>query len=251
MYTGSRAGRGLAVSAAFDQSGLTNDLTLGADVQSMAASAWLHIALVVDAANLTARYYVNGAASGPPIAIPAGGANIQSGSFGFNVGGYVLSGGDYDIDEFRFTLSAASASQVAAWAARTSPAGGAYGAGCNGATLSSTGGPPQLGNSVHALQIAGNAGGAYALGLGTNRLTLGGIALPLDLGVVFPALSGCSWESSGEVFLGGVVGGAGATVPLPIPADPALDGAVLWNQALVIGGGSTQSTNGFSFGIGQ
>jgi len=251
MFTGSSAGRGISTAAAFDPSGLTNNLNLGADVQTMAASAWLHIALVVDAAILTAQYYVNGAASGPPIAIPVGGANIVAGTFRFNVAGYVLSGGDYDIDEFRFTRSAASASQVATWAARTSPADGAYGAGCNGATLRSTGGAPQLGNAAYALHIAGNAGGAFALGIGTNRLRLGGVGLPFDLGVVLPALNGCNWESSGELFLGGAVGGAGVTLPVPIPNVRSLNGAVLWNQALVIGGGPDQSTNGFSFGIGQ
>jgi hypothetical protein len=36
-----------------------------------------------------------------------------------------------------------------------------------------------------------------------------------------------------------------------LPNNLALDGAVLWNQALVIGGGPAQSTNGFSLGIGQ
>ena len=47
---------------------------------------------MVDAATRTAQYYVNGAASGLPIATPAGGANIVAGAFRFNAGGYVASG---------------------------------------------------------------------------------------------------------------------------------------------------------------
>jgi hypothetical protein len=251
MFTGSSAGRGLSCAAAFDPSGLTNNLNLTVDVQTMAASAWVHIALVVDAAIARAQYYVNGAASAAPIPIPAGGANIVPGSFRFNAGGYVLSGNEYHIDEFRFTRSAASASQVAAWATRTSPADGAYGAGCNGATLRSTGGLPQLGNAAYALQITGSAGGVYVLGIGFNRLMLGAIGLPFDLGAVLPGLNGCYWQSSSELSLVGALGGPTASVPVPIPNTLSLDAVVLWSQAVVLGVGPPQSTNGFSIGLGR
>jgi hypothetical protein len=116
--------------------------------------------------------------------------------------------------------------------------------------LRSIGGAPQLGNAAYALQVFGNSGGVYVLGIGTNRLALGSLGLPLDLGVLLPALNGCYWEISGELFLVGAVGGAGATLPLPIPNNLALDGTQLWNQALVIGS-TTQSTNGLAVGIGQ
>jgi len=251
MFTGSRAGRGISTAAAFDPTGLTNDLDLAVDVQTMAASAWVHLALVVDAASLTAQYYLNGVAVGLPIAIPAGGANIAAGSFAFNAGGYVASGNDYDIDEFRFTRNAATATEVASWASRTSAADGVYGAGCNGATLRSSGGTPRLGTTAYALQILGTAGGVYALGIGTNRLTFAGIGLPFDLGAILPGLNDCQWESSGELFLVGGVGSAGAMLPLPIPNNRFLNGAVLWSQAIVISGGPAQSTNGLSLGIGQ
>ncbi|MCC6672674.1 MAG: LamG domain-containing protein [Planctomycetes bacterium] len=246
-FTGGVAGRGLYTRSWNTAGGTPSDLILTTDVQTLAAANWVHIALVVDATALTATYYIDGVAQ-TPITISAGATNTTAGLFtaaGFST----TNGGLYDIDEFRFSKRAASAAEILAWKTQTSPADGPYGKACNGGTLASSGGAPKLGNMAYTLNLGGG-NGAYALGVGINRLSLGGVPLPFDLGAVFPGLAGCLWECSGDLFVNGVVVGGAVTIPVPIPASPSLDGVPLWCQAIIVGTGTQQTTNGLAIGIG-
>jgi hypothetical protein len=78
------------------------------------------------------------------------------------------------------------------------------------------------------------------------------VPLPFDLGLIFPVLSGCNWESSADVTISGSLSGTSTLIFLPIPNNAALNGAALWNQALLVSGGVVnQSTNGLAVGIGK
>ncbi len=248
MFTGGVANQGLYFRNG--TSGTDANWILTSDIQTPAASGWVHIALVVDATALTATYYVNGVAQ-PPLSITTG-VNASGGTYSFHVAGFASYGGLYDIDDFRITLRAASAAEIATWAMQASPADSQYGAGCGGAALMGSG-LPQLGTASYMLQISGAAPGALcALALGVNRLDMSGLPLPLDLGVVWPGLSGCDWECSADGFLGAAATAGGtASFAIPLPPFPYLDGATLFSQALILGPPTPQMTNGVSFGIGQ
>jgi hypothetical protein len=242
MFTGGVAARGLLLR------NLPADIPLTTDVQTLAATAWLHVGLVIDATALTATWYLNGVAQAPiPI---TGGSNIAANTTTIRACGFSTNGGVYDIDDFRLSLRAASATEIGTWATRTSPADGPYGAGCFGGGLASTGNP-QLGNAAYGLSLTGNPGNVYVLALGASRLSLGGVPLPLNLGLVLPSLAGCMWESSTNLLFAGVCTGATTPFALPLPLDVSLDGATLWAQAITVFGTQDQSTNAFAIGLGQ
>lgn len=248
MFTGGVAAKGLYLRNWNTAAGTPADLVLTTDVQTPAATAWLHVALVVDATALTATYYLDGVAQAP-ITISAGATNTTAGLF--TACGFSTSfGGLYDIDDFRFSLRAASAAEILAWKGASPAADGPYGKGCNGGTLKSSGGAPKIGNALYALDVGGNAG-LFALAIGTNRLSFASIPLPLDLGTILPTLAGCNWESSGEVFINGAITGTSASVFLPIPANPSFEGIPLWSQALIVGPSGEQSTNAFALSLGN
>lgn len=77
----------------------------------------------------------------------------------FNVGQQIptLSASIYEIDDFRLLTPVATPAEVAAWAAASTAADAPYGAGC-GATLTSSNGPPTLGNGTHGLTVSGPTG---------------------------------------------------------------------------------------------
>lgn len=246
MFTGGVASRGLRLAS---WGGTPANLDTAYDVQTAAASNWLHVAIVIDATAMTATYYFDGVAQ--PSVTTNGGITLATGTATFHIGGYTSYGGLYDIDEFRLSLRAASAAEIVSWAKASSAASGPYGKGCNGGSLAGSG-LPSLGNATHALVVGGTLGNVFALGLGTSRLAAGSLTLPLDLGVVFPSLSGCNWESSAELVLGGALGGTTTNVPVPVPMNASLAGFTIWCQALTFTGVSNvQSTNGFALGLGQ
>ena len=204
---------------------------------------------MIDATALTATYYVNGVAQ-PPITINTG-VTSSGGTITFRVGSS-STGGVYDIDEFRLSARAAAAAEILAWTTRTSAADSRYGAGCNGGSLTSTGGTPKLGNATYALTLGGTAGSAWMLSLGASRVSLGAIPLPFNLGLLFPSMAGCNWESSADLILNGTLSGATTNIPLPIPVSTVFEGVTVWTQGLLVGPTlSIQSTNGFAIGIGN
>lgn len=227
------------------------DLVLSTDIRTPAQTRWVHVAVVVDATALTATWYVDGVPQAP---VPVtSGANLAAGSVGFLVGMHtrLTTGSFWDLDEFRLVNRAAVAPEVMSWANVDLAAEGAFGSGC-GATLVASGGQPQIGNALYMQQVGAPAGSAFSLGVGLNRLNLGGLPLPFNLGTVFPGLGGCMWESSSNVFLNGVIGSGGTgMVPLPIPNNPTLVGAVLYDQATLLIGGSLQTSNPHASAIGN
>jgi len=216
-----------------------------ANVYGMASAGWVHVALVIDTSRSTATYYINGVAE-TPIAI-AGGftANVTA----LNVGQQLptLAASIYEIDDFRLLTRAASPAEVASWASASTAADAAYGAGC-GATLSSSNGPPTLGNATYSLDVSGPSGAVGALAIGALRHDLLGIPLPFDLGLLFPSLPGCNWESSADVFVPIALPSGSASVPLGIPNNVSLQHASLYTQALVFTT-SPSSSNPFAVSI--
>lgn len=251
MFTGGVAGTGVLCRAWGTSATTHPDLALGANLQAVAAGSWVHLALVVDDPNKRASWYVNGVLVASTLL--ASGASIVPAAEKFRIGAGAAPPGTpafYDLDEFRFANRAAPVAEIATWALQTAATAARFGTGC-GATLDASG-LPQLGNPAHALVLTGTAGGSYLLGVGSNRLALGSILLPLDLGLLFANLVGCEWECSGEVLVSGPLGATGvANLPLAIPNDPALEGAAVYGQALVVVGSTVTSSNPLALGVGR
>lgn len=220
-----------------------------ANIYAMATAGWVHVAFVVDTSNMTATYYVNGVAE-VPLTLTALPSIVGA---DFNIGRQATNAPSiYDIDEFRFLTRAATAGEIAVWSTANGAGDVAFGQGCD-ATMVSTNGPPQLGNVNYGLTATGAVPGVGFLMIGVSRTNVGPLTLPFDLGLVIPPMTGCQWESSGEVSLLVVLGGGGVgTQALPIPSNPALDGLTLYAQGLFVGGPRTMmSTNPVAIGVGN
>jgi hypothetical protein len=237
----------------FSLMGLNSSLvSSNSDVFTAAQSRWVHVALVVQA-NGAAQFFIDGNPE-PPIAVLA--PNIQDG-VRFRVG----MASAYDLDEFRFTLRAASAAEIQSWATRDLATDAPFSRGCAPRGFApeldsnrATAGPPRVGNQGHAYLVFGPSGSAFALAIGLTRLSLGGVPLPIDLGLLWPGLSGCPWETSTDLVLGGALDAAGrGALPFPIPADPTLVGSVLYNQCLLAHPtvAPVMTTNAFASAIGN
>jgi hypothetical protein len=87
-------------------------------------------------------------------------------------------------------------------------------------------------------RIEGNPGSVALLTLGAGT-QVGGVPLPLDLGVVEPLLAGCRWYSDLSITFPAAVIPAGGilTVPLSLPKQSSLLGLEVYAQALVWSGG--------------
>jgi len=107
LFTGGVANRGLLLRNS------PEDIPLTTDVQTLAATNWLHVGLVIDAAALTATWYLDGVPQ-PPIPI-SGGSNVAANTTTFRACGFSTNGGVYDIDEFRFALRAVSPTEMQSW----------------------------------------------------------------------------------------------------------------------------------------
>lgn len=235
-FTNGVAGKGLWCRA---WGGAPADLKLTTDIQAAAASTWVHVALVVDwTASKTAVWYVDGK---PTDVIPLTAGAKLTGTTNFFLGQHGTSGNwTYNTDEFRFSTRAASPGEVAAWAAMKPAGDNTYNAANCGATLGSKNGPPSLGTPGYQLALNGSATSPFALSIGFKRG-----AILFDLGLLFPVLKGCVWDSSLDLVFGGATDSNGdAVMPLPIPNDKGLAGANLWSQALILV--NTQGSNGFN-----
>jgi hypothetical protein len=226
-YTGGAAGSGVRC-----EGWGGGALQLNHDIQALAASGWVHVALVVDAEAGMATWYVNGIARqagaiGTDANLPAGPATLRMGTRA--PGG----AGDYDLDDVRLRGAAASAAQIAGLATSSPASSTLLGVAC-GLALRDQNGPPARGNANYGLRIEGPPGANAALmyGLGTR---LGAVDLPFDLGLILPQLAGCPWYSSILISQPVVIPAAGiARVQFPIPADPAWAQLEVYVQALAI-----------------
>ncbi|MGE3175512.1 MAG: hypothetical protein AB7O97_23010 [Planctomycetota bacterium] len=123
------------------------------------------------------------------------------------------------------------------------------GTGFGAPQLQSTGGLPARGNGLFGLTIA-NAppDGLAAIWIGVDRTTLGGFTLPLDL-LPFGA-PGCRLyvnPLTTYVVQFDVTGGGGLS--LPIPNDPALQGATFFAQGGLFASGANAAGMLFSGGL--
>lgn len=211
-----------------------SDVTLSTDVRTPAATRWVHVACVVDAAAQTGTWYVDGVQQSSTATT---GANLPVNATSFRVGMHtrLTTGSYWDIDEFRLVDHAATAAEVMAWATVDVAAESAFGAGC-GANLDALGAAPALGSPLYTWDIGGTPNAPFSLAIGFSRTMMGAAPLPFDLGMIIPSLAGCRWESSADVFVGSSIGGTGTgQVSLPIPNAPSLVGVVVYSQAIVLG----------------
>lgn len=103
-------------------------------------------------------------------------------------------------------------------------------------SLESSGGFPHLGNGGFGLDVRGGLGGAA-----------GAVVLAWAPSPGIPLLGGTLWFDPSAILIGlgvalsgapGAPGAGAATLPLAIPANPALDGARMFQQALVLDPGA-------------
>jgi hypothetical protein len=236
--------------------------TLTADVLTPSLTRWVHVAFVVDSDARAYQFFVDGAPQFPSTLTDSawnkrGESNLVVGSE--HTAGYSTA---YDIDEFRFSLRIVPPQEIAAWAATDPAAHTGYGKGCGGINNQGAylgpapgAGLPTLGNGAYALALGAFPDSSFGLAIGTSRVSLGGVPLPLDLGIVFPAWSGCLWETSGDIlWISGSVDPAGrATIGLPIPSAAPFLGLILSSQVALVHRPTTMLmlSNGFSSAIGQ
>ncbi|MCA8951243.1 MAG: hypothetical protein KDE27_17180 [Planctomycetes bacterium] len=216
------------------------------DVKTSYANVWTHMALVVDDDTGTATWYVNGVPDGGTTFTP-GSHSVARSEFwvGYHSGtqNYSLF---YSMDDFRMYSRALTPTEITALAAGTEPAVGApYGVGCPGAssivpTVGASGGPPTIGNTSFAIQLADAEPGTLAglvFGLYSNRQTAAGGALPLDLQTFNVGFaSGCGLE------IGGILttvfrfqAGGTANVGFAIPNSGTFTGLHFYSQWGVLG----------------
>lgn len=222
-----------------------------ANIYTLATNNWVHVAFVADAATLTGTYYINGVAEVPKTIVNP----TWTSPVAFTIGQQLTSspGSIWDIDEFLFTKRVLTATEVAALATRPTAGDAPYGGGCGAVTLGNGGTTPSVGNALYQLTLSSATPLSYAIGIGSNRASIGGIPLPFDLGTVISGIGSCFVDSAFDVTtISGAKGPGAANISLPIPADPALDGLTLFLQAPGLGSGNPLDlSNAFSVGIGR
>ncbi len=229
------------------------DLWLTADVQSLAAKRWVHVALVVNDKAKVAVWYLDGKAQAP-IKITKT-PKVSKGKHAFRVGFHetLATPFQYDVDEFRFSRKATPALEMAGWARGTQAADGPYGKACGGSL-----GPlypgqiPWTRTGKYGVRASFTRAGPVVFLLGSSRTSLLGFPnlLPFDLGPVFSGLKGCPLQSSMEFVLATSVGKSGVVdFPLPIPGNSKYTRMTLYVQCLLLNAGKQESTNGWAISI--
>lgn len=262
LFTNGVAGRGLyqrlilAGGGNGTNSSIANDFYLPAstvDIQTLAATAWVHVAMVVDATAQTADWYVNGTSVLTLQGVP--GAQINTaGPFQL---GYYSNACQYDLDEFLMSFRAYSPAEILALSLSQQAGDGDYNSGipsqCGSLGLASSGGRPSVGNVLYALDINSNINGFFSLQFGLQRCSLhGAVPLPLDLGLLAPSAAGCWLLTDMFANVNGISSGSPVSVPFPIIPLPNLNGVTIYSQALMVDFATNGFTvsNGFSFSLG-
>lgn len=238
---------------------IANDFYLpatAADFQTLAATNWCHIAIVVDAAAQTADWYVNGVSVVHLTGI-VGGALINAAGE-FTVGSWGGSNSAYDCDEFILSHRAFTAAEILAMQTAPRGGGGRFTSGvtqCGTSTLTGINGPPVLGNFLHALQIQTSiANSFWSILFGGTPCTLGGSTpLPLNAALLSPLAAGCQLLVDTNMGSFGGVGAGNVTVQMPIVPVPAYIGINLYAQAALLDLSpplSVQATNGWAISVG-
>ncbi|MBL8898382.1 MAG: PKD domain-containing protein [Planctomycetes bacterium] len=201
------------------------DLQLNQNI--VATPGWQHLALVINDAAGRWDWYLNGA----PASNGAFTANTfaYNGTTPFGVGAISGTGTSYytlqnDMDDFRMYSSALGFGDVIAAMGGETASNGAYDAGCAGPTgvpVLSASQRPILPNPTYSLDLSNaEPGRPAALIIGTQT-SLGGI-LPLDLSGLLGA--GCALTVFPEIQFPIFTGAGAVNIPLPLPADPSVNG---------------------------
>ena len=195
--------------------------TVGGTFQTRAAAATgVSVALVVDATNKSAQWYVDGAAHGAAIPLVAAVA-IPAGNFIIGKHTSDSSSFAYDVDEFRFCSRAATAAEIKAWHSLPHAAAGHLGKDC-GIVMAGKGAPTE-GNALFALDFKSAAAFRYLFVAGVKPLA------GFDMGVAFPAVAGCTWYT--EFFIQ-ITGSSPGSTSLPVPIPNGAAGAAVEAQIL-------------------
>lgn len=263
LFTNGIAGRGLyqriilAGGGNGTNSTIANDFYLPAataDIQTLAAANWVHVAMVIDATAQTATWYVAGQ---PVLTLNNVPGALITAAGPFQVG-YYSSASEYDLDEFLMSLRAYTPAEILALSLAPQAGDGDYSSGigsqCAGVGLGSTGGRPTIGNVLYGLNVNTAANAIWSLQFGFNRCSLGGVLpLPLDIGTLAPAGAGCWLLTDMVGSAGGITGGAPVAVALPILPIPSFSGMNLYSQAFTIdlGTQAIAASNGFAISVGN
>jgi hypothetical protein len=243
LFTNGVAGRGLYQRTILATGGngvnasITQDFYLpaaNADIITLAAAGWVHVAMVIDGTANTADWYVNGT-SVLQLSNVTGGALINlPGPFQV---GYYSSASPYDLDEFLMSFRAYTAADVLALATAPRGGDGPYSSGiasqCGTLGLASNG-RPSLGNFTYALAVTPSTPVFFDVLIGFNRCTFGSVfPLPLAGATLSPLATGCWVLTDFVTSIGGVATGP-AMVAFPILPSPAYSGMNLYAQAAAI-----------------
>jgi hypothetical protein len=232
-------------------------LTAVLDFQTLAATSWVHIALVVDQIAATATWYANGSQVHQVSGV--GGAQINSAGT-FMVGAQLLTvESNYDLDEFLISNRAFSAAEVMTLYLTPHAGDGDYTSGlvsqcgAGNVTLRSSGGVPFAGNLTYALDVSAVTPHLFILLAGFDRCYFGGvIPLPLDAGPLLPMLTGCWILADAPITLSGFTAGPPSSIPVPIPPTTGLNLGI-YTQVLGFDAATlvTAMSNGFATSIGM
>ncbi|MEO6597141.1 MAG: LamG-like jellyroll fold domain-containing protein [Planctomycetota bacterium] len=230
------------------------------NVQALAATGWIHVAIVVNSTAQTADWFINGASVLQLTNVP-GALIALTGSF--MIGGYTAAigaGSVFDIDEFLISLNAYTPAEILALSLAPRAGDGDYTSnipsqcGAGNIVLGSTGGRPFLGNTNYALTVAAATPSLFLVLAGFNRcLYSGSIPLPLNGTPLLPLLNGCWLLADAPVLANGAVTAGPVNLPLAIPPSTSNLGTGIFTQALGIDLGTfaTSMSSGFATGIGQ
>jgi len=204
--------------------------TVGATIQTRArATGGVCVSCVVKTVSgtTTAQWYVDGNPHGSAQTLSQP-PDVAASTSSYKIGKHTsnTSSSVYDIDEFRLCNFAATPAQIKQWCSAPTAASGAFGGACR-IELGSTGGTPTVGNPSYAHTIKfnppKNSPVLFVVGVTPT--------LPFDMGIAFPALSGCKWYASFDVGLVLNVNGQ-VTIPGGIPNNPIFAGIHVDTQVL-------------------
>ncbi|MBK9386953.1 MAG: PKD domain-containing protein [Planctomycetes bacterium] len=210
---------------------------------STLAGTWQHWCVVVDDANGTAQWYLNGVADGAQTSFTANTFNLQAAPL--FVGSYSTARTSnftrfFDMDDFRIYSRALTPAQILSEIAAENPTTANMEAGCTDSNAFTPNlvavGAPQIGNLGFGLQVSGlQPGTPAAVYIGLSAY-LGGF-LPLDLAGTGIFNTGCNLLVAPDIILNFPSGSGSVFLPAPIPIDPTLQGGHTYNQVISLGTG--------------
>ncbi len=208
----------------------------GSDLYAQALAGWVHVAVNVDHSSGISRWFWNGAFAGADVLSSSINPPLSGTSHGYRIGdrdGFAI------FDEFRISTRTVVTPEITTWALEQSAVAARYGERCHPFGLpfvldGTQGGLPSLGNAAHELTVFGLPQATVGLIVGTSGVSIGGLPLPLDLGVVFPELAGCELGASNDIasFGATIAPNGSASFPLAVPSDPSFTGFPFYAQAI-------------------